>query len=366
MPIAEKVNRQLVEMAFASSMPVIAISASQAGMAGFMSAQEDDAVMGHLAVAGSVLGMLRLLVGVMFRVHHRPEHWRRWKLAHAAGAMASALLIGLTVGRAFVEGSPTSHMLATGLFFTYCGFAIGRKAILPWVCKAGLLVACAPTALSILVHWDPSYLGLAVLIGITMAGSFETVNYVSSSARRHLEREVRLATLAQYDELTGLPNRAMLRERMAELLEGSDERALAVHFVDLDHFKPANDRYGHAAGDAVLRAVGERLRRTARETDLVARLGGDEFVVVQCPVSDRSEADLLARRIVRKISEPFAVEGETITIGATVGVALAPEDGTDLDQLLESSDEALYKGKRARRGTVVMAGPADIPAKACV
>ena len=148
-------------------------------------------------------------------------------------------------------------------------------------------------------------------------------------------------------------------EHLAAALE--DGATLAVHFLDLDRFKEANDRCGHAGGDTLLRAVADRLSACLRPGDVAARLGGDEFLVVQRDVTHETEAEMMARRLVRCIQPPFTIGGHEIVIGASVGVALAPRDALRVDDLVAQADTALYAAKmRGRDGfTLYSAAEAD-------
>jgi diguanylate cyclase (GGDEF)-like protein len=125
---------------------------------------------------------------------------------------------------------------------------------------------------------------------------------------------------------------------------------IAVHCVDLDQFKRVNDTLGHPVGDAVLRAVALRLRENVREDDLVARLGGDEFSIVQFGIGQAEDAVSLATRLISVLSAPYTINGQEILIGASIGIALSPNDGVDADQLLKNADIALYRSKLDGRG----------------
>ena len=165
--------------------------------------------------------------------------------------------------------------------------------------------------------------------------------------------ELQADEMARHDLLTGLPNRLLLRERLMEAvgrLQRTGE-ACAVLLIDLDRFKPVNDTLGHPMGDALLKKVADRLRSTVRPTDTVARIGGDEFVILQTGVREASDTQALARRIVDLIGRTYMVDGHLLTIGASVGVALAPNDGTEADKLLKNADLALYRAKLDGRAT---------------
>ncbi len=177
--------------------------------------------------------------------------------------------------------------------------------------------------------------------------------FVGSSLARKRQRD-ELDSLAFSDALTGLANRAMLFDRLEMALRESRRRPIrfALHYLDLDGFKNVNDRSGHAAGDAVLQIVASRLRSIVRESDTVARIGGDEFVVVQKGLERDGDGDArgLADRITDVLREPFEVEGETFVLGASVGVAVYPDDGANVRDLLVAADRALYRAKSFGKG----------------
>src|SRR6202041_1580929 len=157
----------------------------------------------------------------------------------------------------------------------------------------------------------------------------------------------RIGFLAHHDVLTGLANRASLIDRMnAALVSSAAQRGhLAVHFIDLDHFKQINDRFGHDGGDFLLKTIAERLRAVTRADDIVARLGGDEFVVVQTAIKSKDQVEDFARRLTSAVTAPMTLKEQEIVATVSVGVALAPADGTNPERLLKSADLALYKSK---------------------
>ena len=168
-------------------------------------------------------------------------------------------------------------------------------------------------------------------------------------------REQRIETMAYHDTLTGLPNRALLlrlleRELAARKRAGTE---LAVCFLDLDGFKPINDTHGHAAGDAVLEIVAERLLESVRGNDIVARLGGDEFVVVLTHLADTEVVRDVLQRLLERLRMPIALpDGATAQVSASLGVALCPGDGHSVNILLRCADEAMYEAKGAGRNQV--------------
>ena len=174
---------------------------------------------------------------------------------------------------------------------------------------------------------------------------------VAAWYRRTKEKQradAELQFLAHHDPLTGLANRAFFSEQVEARLDmiGRGGEAFAIFVLDLDQFKNVNDSLGHPAGDTLLRVVAERLMVSVRKGDMVARLGGDEFAILQSGQDDRHDSAVaLARRLVTAISAPYQIEGQQVLIGASVGIALAPEHGTVLERLLKSADLALYSAK---------------------
>ncbi len=163
--------------------------------------------------------------------------------------------------------------------------------------------------------------------------------------------EARITHLAHHDVLTELPNRTLLRERLERALEDvHEDKGLAVLCLDLDRFKDINDTLGHSVGDTLLKAVGARLSACVGEADTVARFGADEFSIVQTAAEQPIAATALATRIVEAIGETFDIDGHQVSIGATIGIAVSPSDGTNPDQLLKNADLALYRAKGEGRG----------------
>ncbi|MBR1223484.1 MULTISPECIES: EAL domain-containing protein [unclassified Bradyrhizobium] len=165
--------------------------------------------------------------------------------------------------------------------------------------------------------------------------------------------EAKITHMAHHDALTDLPNRVLLRKRLELALSitrrgGAD---LAVLMLDLDRFKEVNDTLGHPTGDALLQAVAARLLACVRETAMVARLGGDEFAVIECVENPLVEAVALAERIKAELCEPFDLGDHRVTVGTSIGIAVAPRDGTDSDEILKKADLALYSAKNGGRGS---------------
>jgi diguanylate cyclase (GGDEF)-like protein len=195
-----------------------------------------------------------------------------------------------------------------------------------------------------------------------LANAIETLRKAAVEREQLLsirETAIRLDHMAHHDPLTGLPNRAYLDRVLARMVEGLPSGArFNVMLFDLDRFKPVNDSYGHATGDALLVAVGDRLNLLLGPEDLAVRLGGDEFVVVQTVVRDaRLEAARLAERILEALQRPFLIDGLALGISTSIGIALAPEDGDNAHDLLGHADAALYAAKNAGRSRYLFHEP---------
>ncbi|MCF8476530.1 MAG: EAL domain-containing protein [Pseudolabrys sp.] len=163
----------------------------------------------------------------------------------------------------------------------------------------------------------------------------------------------RIEHLARFDELTGLANRTQFHDRINVLLAAvkKTKNQIAIHLIDLDRFKAINDTLGHPIGDKLLKQVASRLSTEMASADMIARFGGDEFVVLQAGPLNHQTAQSLAQRLAATLNDPFEIDGHRIDIGASIGVSMAPDDGTDADQLLKKADMALYAAKKLGGGT---------------
>jgi diguanylate cyclase (GGDEF)-like protein len=167
------------------------------------------------------------------------------------------------------------------------------------------------------------------------------------------QAEARMVFMAQHDGLTGLPNRSLLRQRLDEKLANARRGAdkVAVLILGLDGFKAVNDTLGHGVGDRLLRGVAKRLRSILREDDVIGRLNSDEFAIVQNGMMRPEDAGLLARRLMEAIADPYLLDGQSVVVGATIGIAMAPGDGDESERLLKVAAMALSRAKSESRGT---------------
>ncbi|NTG51512.1 EAL domain-containing protein [Agrobacterium rhizogenes] len=163
------------------------------------------------------------------------------------------------------------------------------------------------------------------------------------------QERARLLHQATHDVLTGLPNRRQFSQELDRLLPTGDKAGLALMQIDLDDFKPVNDTMGHGAGDIVLRLAAERISRTLAHDEVAYRLAGDEFAIIQVAAQQPMEAERLAEALVAEFKKPFVVDGISLFVGASIGVAIAPRDGNEGEQLMKAADVALYAAKKDGR-----------------
>ncbi|MBI3773451.1 MAG: EAL domain-containing protein [Gammaproteobacteria bacterium] len=197
---------------------------------------------------------------------------------------------------------------------------------------------------------SPRYHAEANIAEIMIDGERHFLVFLRDITERKIFQN-RLEVQANYDAVTGLPNRVLAQDRLAQALRSAHrhQEGVALMFLDIDRFKNVNDTMGHAAGDRLLDAIGKRLRCLVRDEDTVSRFGGDEFLVIMSPTSNREHVEDIARKIVEKMSEPFLIDDRELFMGASIGVALYPEDGEDFHALLRNADTAMYRAKHEGR-----------------
>lgn len=199
-----------------------------------------------------------------------------------------------------------------------------------------------------------------VMLVLMMLGALATARVISPLLSRITDQAGRLRRSAHFDALTGLPNRTYLNQRLALALERAEEdgSALAVLFLDLDHFKDINDSLGHPLGDRLLQAVGRRLSRTVRDEDALGRLGGDEFVLILEHLHEPADAGRVAQKLIDALLQAFIVDQHEIFIGASIGISVSPRDGRDAGELIQRADTAMYGAKALKRNTWMFYTPA--------
>ncbi|GGE93475.1 GGDEF domain-containing protein [Sphingomonas prati] len=330
------------------------------GLGLYLAIALNDPITAAITLAGAVVQIPRIFLLRRFRRFRRAAGGTlpdartaaTWELRYSLGLILfSALLSGLCL-RMFAIGDPVFQMLVVGMMFGFCSGVIARLSVRPLVCGLALMVTVVPIAAAAWVTPEPHHDILAVGFLLFLVAALGTVRQGYDAARRHITTAQEMSTVARNDPLTGLLNRFGLRQAFARIVPTSAAPMLAVHYCDLDGFKPVNDRHGHPAGDVVLTQVAARLRTILRPTDLAARVGGDEFVVIQSPVRHGIEVAAFAETIRACFVEPYVIRAGEVRVGTSIGSTLATAPRPDLDRLLAEADRALYVAKEAGRETV--------------
>ncbi|MBA8863158.1 diguanylate cyclase (GGDEF)-like protein [Pantoea agglomerans] len=249
-------------------------------------------------------------------------------------------------GLHFSDGTPQPGTGARYLLIAQAGEAVGYLNWIPSRPGAQMLRTIGPsTGLAVLA--------ISLLCLYMVRRLWNSSVNLSQSMLRLGASEAQAQHLAFHDVLTGLPNRALVEDRLTQALALATrhDQRVALLLIDLDRFKTINDTHGHHAGDELIIAVAQRLSRIVRASDTVGRIGGDEFIVVMPDVDNIGQVHSLAQRIIDELSEPFTLFGSDIWSGASIGLALAPKDGVDRLELMRKADIALYEAKSGGRGT---------------
>ncbi|QDF36601.1 GGDEF domain-containing protein [Bradyrhizobium symbiodeficiens] len=351
--ISDAVYLEVIGGLHGTTMPNILAAVCLAMVGAITTYETGDMVTAILTVAGVVVAIVRLFEILAFRRRfaRSPQLDRAeaatWERRYIAGTVATALVLGVFAARSIMLGDALCSVMAIGIGFGFGAGVVARLALRPVAALLDLVAIAGPTAIVTFMQPDLRHVGLGLLILMYVVASFEMVRLSFNASISQITLKRKFEQLARSDSMTGLSNRSVLAADLPLMLSAG---MVAVHTLDLDRFKEANDRFGHPAGDALLRQVAGRLKALATQDDLLIRMGGDEFVLVQRAAAD---AEAMAERIVQSISAPYDVDGQVIELGVSVGVAVAPDDGRTAEALLSRSDKALYRAKQNRGGYVL-------------
>jgi len=318
--------------------------------------RERDPALLMLLIGGVAACAARMAVAFRLRNEcHLPdlavEQARRLEWDFRVGHSAFAAMLGLFSFRAFMLDAPSTHMLMLCLVMGYAAGVAATVALRPRIAIPSMMMALIPTILIALAGLDPIYMSMALMTAGFLFGGIYNLRIRHARAVGEIALRISFGTIARKDSLTALPNRIALREWFDE--RGMDPAAsglIAVHYLDLDGFKPVNDRFGHPCGDVLLAAVGKRIAGVIRGTDIAARLGGDEFAVVQFGIESEDHAEHLARRLSAAIARPYHIDGRALQISTSIGYVVTARYDDDLEHLLTLADQALYASKRQGTG----------------
>ena len=268
----------------------------------------------------------------------------------------AAWMASIAGGTALTASQPDFRLVVLGTILPvgFCGYVVSRWQAFPRCALTFIYLLCLGLFAGLAASPIPGLWQVAWLMPAGCLAYQVLLRLNHSILIGALRAQQENKRLSMHDPLTGLPNRLMLGERIAELCAGLRTARKADRFavlcIDLDGFKAVNDRHGHAAGDWLLKHVADRLAQAVRVHDLVSRIGGDEFVVL-LPGAGRTDAVEIANRLLHSVAQPHDLGGIATVVGrASVGIALAPSAGQTPEQLLEAADHALYAAKRAGKG----------------
>ncbi|MGO4716754.1 diguanylate cyclase domain-containing protein [Bradyrhizobium sp. 2TAF24] len=351
------IRRELIEMLY-TALPQVAATAGTS-IVGAVSLAVVSGGVHYVAVSCAIAltAFVRLysLWAYQRRLRHGPlsdAEVLRWEHIYGAGAAAFAVALGMLSACALWLGDAPGAWIAFGLSISFCVGMVSRAAVRPWIVLLASALLLTPTIVAGLSRPEMAYkLGacMLVLFWITLR---EASRHLSTAFIERLEAKQALARQAHQDFLTGLPNRAAF----CAALDAASGR-VAIVAIDLDGFKPVNDRLGHQAGDQLLQQVAERLTECIAPDSLVARFGGDEFMLlsrVDAGPAGEDAALAVTKRVVSALSLPFHVCGEPVRIAASAGILISEAPAAlpagAAARLLDQADQALYAAKRAGGG----------------
>jgi len=360
----DAVYLEVIATLYGTTVPILVAGVCQAVVGTISVAQTGDGFTAALTLLAVIVWLVRLLDVLAFRrqIRRKPLLDRAeavaWEQRYAAGSLTAALLIGLFAARSLFVGDANCLVMAVGIAFGFGAGIVARLSLRPFVAILDFAAVGLPAvAATFLKQWDTPHIAMGLMFLIFIVAGFEMVRLSYNAMLNQMTLKQKFEQLSRIDPMTGLLNRSALATDV-ERIVAENGGMIAVHAIDLDHFKAANDRHGHPAGDAVLKQVAARLTSLAGPADPVLRMGGDEFILVQRSVRSRNDAELMAQQIFGSISAPYHVDGHEMVIGASIGIALSPEHGKTVDALLCRSDAALYRAKERRGGYVFATEPA--------
>ena len=361
-PLNDRVYVELVRSLYANITPALIMMLAFMLAFGiiWLESPGEDPLLIVLGTVSTLASLARFLVTLAYRntaltAALGRRRARRLELVFAVPYIGFAALLGLYGAYVFWMPLTEAHTMIIALLVGYCAGVATGTGLRPNIAVPSMCLAIGPTILISAIRADPVHIGLAVItLAFLFAGS-QTVLMRHDTTRAEIAKRLASVSLARRDTLTALPNRLALQEYYEENAATiSPNGLIAVHYLDLDGFKPVNDTYGHGVGDALLTSVASRLRGAIRSGDIVARLGGDEFAVIQFGLQRADEADLLARRIGANIAQPFEIGDHSVSISTCIGTVVSTDRGQRLDLLLQEADEKLYDRKRARGETAAL------------
>ncbi len=362
--IDDRVKKTLVETLYTQPAN-LAVGAATGVMASLLTASiADIPAIWHVAIALSVVAVARVVLALVLpRMVNRDS--RRLELLYEVGAFTFSAQLGLLAALAVwfrVEAS--AQLLIVGYAIGYGAGIAARNAGRPMISIGQMVLTFFPIILALWQDGDIGRKGLAVAIVLLWLGMMSITMHVFRTLRDSIasvETSARLAEkmqhLARTDVVTGLANRAGLNHFLVEhLSRRRTAPRLAMFWMDLDKFKEVNDALGHQVGDRVLCEVAQRLRALGKAEAVIGRFGGDEFIMA-CDVKDRREVETIAMAVLAEMTRPIRIDDDRLEISCSIGAAILPDDGPDLESLMQGADLALYHAKVNGRNQVSFFDP---------
>ncbi len=328
--MADRLSRQISTMEAMSGIDRLILSGT-----GFE--QVSERVIGHL------IGLTGCEAAAVIARDTDTPHWAKMISSNGEEFIHERMSLPMELGHSWCQPRQVSLQQANEAIAPYkhrfLGFGVSNAVLIPVVLDndlKGILLLGSSAKFNMQQEGLQRCIDLAGRFAVALASA---------------EREEALYRQAHFDELTGLPNRQLLKDRLEQQIVQAKRESLhgAILFLDLDRFKEINDVYGHSVGDIVLTQAAERIVGEVRDSDTVARLGGDEFVVVLPHVSSDSRVRAMATRLLDRLTESFSVRGENHFVGASIGIVMFPDDGDSVETLLKNADAAMYRAKEAGR-----------------
>lgn len=354
-PVSDKIYVVQVRSLFSSVTPSIVMAGIFILNAWVAYEKTEDWSLLVLGWIGSAFNVWRIVAAVLMRKLAAAPHIDRSDAAKlealfAVPYVSFATLLGAFGYIVFRSPYPDLHMLTVGVAVGYCAGVAAGCGLRPALALSSIFLSIGPIICVSLLRGDSTYSALAIVAVALIVGAARSIMVRLNESRAEIAARISSGSLARRDVLTSLPNRLALTEFYAGHLALSDpDTKIAVHYLDLDGFKPVNDELGHLVGDQVLLAVADRLRSVVCESDMIARLGGDEFAIVQVGLKDAEEAHDCAWHVREIIQEPYKVVEPSILITTSIGTVFSSDRSSTLNDLLQLADEKLYAVKRAKR-----------------
>ncbi|WP_114226796.1 MULTISPECIES: GGDEF domain-containing protein [Sphingomonas] len=360
--VSDSTYLELIDSLLANLVPTSIMSFLFVLVASAATNPHSDHYLTGFALAGAVASVARILVLALQRIRLKSRPWTlesaaKFEKLFGSTYIAFAALLGLFAARAMLICDLAMQVLLAALVVGYAAGVAAGVSLRPRISLLALLVAVIPFASASAMIADPSHLTLSLILVALLIGGIGSIRARYRWTTDNIGMRDLLSSLARHDPLTGLANRLGLAEAYSRVETASDSRTFAMHYLDLDRFKPVNDQYGHLVGDRLLQLVARRLSDIAGGSGIACRLGGDEFALLQTAITHPGEVELVRRRITRTLERPYEIDGVSIVIGVSIGSVLGDGGSCRLEELLERADAGSYAVKRGRQ-TFAAAGPA--------